>query len=431
MSIRRLMQHRNEKNTAFLAGGDSDRDSDNSQAPTRHGSDSEGISQVSPTWKRQRRAGRTTRPPCTTPSGHDGLVPRMRKTASELHEIFDVPCQPLTLGKKLGEGAFGAVFRSRTASGRVVAIKQVVEDATYCNRELEVCRLLAAANHPNIIEPMGVYFTVGPQGRTMNLVMECVPQSMRSVLTFLARRDMRMKASQVKNYMFQLSRALLFLHELDILHRDLKPENILINPQTHELKLTDFGSAKKIVAGRRNVTYICSRFYRAPELILDRELYGPAIDIWSYGCILAELAMGSPFFIGEDNVSQLVAIARVLGSISKADTDAMSAMPGNELSEFSFPHRARKPWSQALTLKLCTGKQVQTSFGTEYENLLSSLLQWKPTNRFTSQQILVHPFFEELKAPSSAAHLAPRLFDWTDEERAVISDFPVPDVLGV
>ena len=64
----------------------------------------------------------------------------------------------------------------------------------------------------------------------------------------------------------------------------------LINPETHELKLADFGSAKCIVPGRKNVTYICSRFYRAPELILDRELYGPGVDVWAFGCILAEVS---------------------------------------------------------------------------------------------------------------------------------------------
>jgi len=354
--------------------------------------------------------------PASVPSGS-----RRRKTALELQQIFDVPCRPVYLDKKLGAGAFGTVYRGRLPSSRVVAIKQVAQDEHYCNHEAEICRLLAGGNHPNVVDVMGFYFTDDGRKRIMNLVMEYVPQSMRTVLSFLSRRDMRMKVSRVRIYMFQLARALLFLHHHNVLHRDIKPENILINPETHELKLADFGSAKCIVPGRKNVTYICSRFYRAPELILDRELYGPGVDVWAFGCILAEVAMGGPFFVGTDNVSQLVEIIRVLGSVTTADAEAMPALPGNTLGEFSFPHRAQKPWPQALTTSLPSGKRVRTSFGPSYESLLDSVLKWRPSNRFTAAQILAHPFFHELRASSGHQEvLPPQIFDSTDEERAAI-----------
>ena len=153
----------------------------------------------------------------STASSHDRSGPR-RKTAAEIHQIFDVPCQPLPLEKKLGAGAFGTVFRSRTPCGCVVAIKQVVEDENFVNREAEVCKMLAAGNHPNIVEVKGIYFT-SDQERTMNLVMEHMPQTMRSVLSFLSERDMRMKAAHVQIYMYQLARALLFLHQQGVVHR--------------------------------------------------------------------------------------------------------------------------------------------------------------------------------------------------------------------
>ena len=91
---------------------------------------------------------------------------------------------------------------------------------------------------------------------------------------------------------FQLSRALAYMHCHGILHRDLKPDNCLVCPDSLLLKLADFGSAKQIQPNKKNITYICSRYYRAPELILDRDMYGPPIDMWSFGCILAELAVG-------------------------------------------------------------------------------------------------------------------------------------------
>ena len=149
----------------------------------------------------------------------------------------------------------------------------------------------------------------------------------------------------------------------------------MINADTNQLKLADFGSAKQLVPGRANVTYICSRFYRAPELILDRDLYGPETDIWAYGCILAELAMGFPFFVGEDNISQLVEITRVLGSITMADTDCMPAMPSKSLGDFKFPPRKGKPWAQALAIQLQNHRIVQTSFGRSFEGLLDGLLR--------------------------------------------------------
>ena len=87
----------------------------------------------------------------------------------------------------------------------------------------------------------------------------------------------------VKLYLYQLSRALSHIHSLGICHRDIKPQNLLVNPVNQQLKLCDFGSAKALVKGEPNVSYICSRYYRAPELIFGSTDYSTAIDIWSQG----------------------------------------------------------------------------------------------------------------------------------------------------
>jgi glycogen synthase kinase 3 beta len=356
------------------------------------------------------------------PEGNPPALQIVPKTTAQVKEIFEVPCQPLVLEKKLGAGAFGTVFRGHTPSERVVAIKQVVQDLSSADREAEICKMLAAGSHPNIVEVKGIYFEVDTRGRIMNLVLEYVPKTMRSVLRFLSERNMRMKAMHVQIYMYQLARALLFLHQHDIVHRDIKPENILINPETRELKLADFGSAKKIVAKATNTTYICTRFYRAPELILDRELYGPAIDIWSYGCILAEIAVGGPFFTGKDNVSQLVAIIRVLGSPTSEDIAAMATESGSHpFPLFCSRPRPRQPWAQVLTANVIRGGTVKTSFGVVYERLLDGLLGWRPSNRFTAQEVLGHTFFCELKVQSGESErLPPKLFHYTNEELSAI-----------
>lgn len=118
----------------------------------------------------------------------------------------------------------------------------------------------------------------------------------------------------VKLYAYQMFRSLAYIHSLGICHRDIKPQNLLVDPASHILKLCDFGSAKRLIKGEPNVSYICSRYYRAPELIFGCTDYTPAIDVWSVGCVIAELMLGQPLFPGESGVDQLVEIIKVLGT---------------------------------------------------------------------------------------------------------------------
>ena len=123
------------------------------------------------------------------------MIGPTRKTAVELYQIFDMPRRPFVLERKIGQGTFGTVFRSRMLCGCLVATKQVVQDECDVNREVEICKRMAAANQLNIVEVIGVYFTAHKHHQhtlTMNLVMEYVPQTMRSVLSCLSRRVLQM-----------------------------------------------------------------------------------------------------------------------------------------------------------------------------------------------------------------------------------------------
>ena len=129
------------------------------------------------------------------------MIGPTRKTAVELYQIFDMPRRPFVLERKIGQGTFGTVFRSRMLCGCLVATKQVVQDECDVNREVEICKRMAAANQPNIVEVVGVYFTAHKHHQhTLNLVMEYVPQTMRSVLSCLSRRVSRMNLACLTLY---------------------------------------------------------------------------------------------------------------------------------------------------------------------------------------------------------------------------------------
>jgi serine/threonine protein kinase len=106
----------------------------------------------------------------------------------------------------------------------------------------------------------------------------------------------------VKIYSYQLLRSIAYIHAIGICHRDIKPQNVLVDTNSHILKLCDFGSAKQLIPGEPNVSYICSRYYRAPELIFGNSNYTTSIDVWSVGCVIAELMLGQPIFPGESGV---------------------------------------------------------------------------------------------------------------------------------
>lgn len=132
--------------------------------------------------------------------------------------------------------------------------------------------------------------------------MDYIPETVYRVLKHYNKMKQPVPVLLVKLYAYQTYRALAYIHALGICHRDIKPQNLLVDPSNHVLKLCDFGSAKRVVKGEVNVSYICSRYYRAPELIFGATDYTPAIDVWSAGCVIAELLLGQPLFPGESGV---------------------------------------------------------------------------------------------------------------------------------
>jgi len=286
-----------------------------------------------------------------------------------------------------GSGSFGVVYQAIISeTTEVVAIKKVFQDKRYKNRELAIMKEL---DHSNVIKLRHYFYTPGEKKEKtdevyLNCVMDYIPDTLSRLVRQYAKSKTQIPKLVVKLYSFQLLKALNYIHIMGICHRDIKPQNVLVNPSNHLLKLCDFGSAKKLIKGEPNISYICSRYYRAPELIFGATDYTNQVDVWSVGCVIAEMILGCPIFPGESASDQLVEIIKILGTPTKEQILAMNP----QANEFKFPLIKAYPWQ-----KIFKNKNVEEGF----IDLLNCLLVYDPEVRYTPLKALLHPYFDELR----------------------------------
>ena len=310
-----------------------------------------------------------------------------------------------TSDKVVGNGTFGVVYQATIAeTGEKVAIKKVFQDRRYKNREYEIMKELS---HPNIVGLRQAFYTQGdkPDEVYLNLVMEYFPDTLYRVVKNYGRMRQPIPMIIVKLYAYQIIRSLGYIHAMGVCHRDIKPQNLLVDPATHRLVLCDFGSAKKLVRGEPNVAYICSRYYRAPELIFGATDYTNVIDMWSAGCVIAEMFLFQPLFPGESAVDQLVEIIKILGTPSREEIYEMNP----NYTEGRFPDIRQTPWARVFRNKA----------NDDAINFLASLLIYSPSKRTGAYDALAHPFFDELRNQSTRlpnGESLPPLFNWSEIE---------------
>ncbi|KAJ8526486.1 hypothetical protein K7X08_028963 [Anisodus acutangulus] len=273
----------------------------------------------------------------------------------------------------VGQGSFGVVFQPR-----------------YKNRELQTMRLL---DHKNVVCLKHCFFSTTDKDEVyLNLVLEYVPETVHRVIKHYNKLNQRMPLILVKLYTYQIFRALCYIHHtIGVCHRDIKPQNLLVNPHTHQVKLCDFGSAK--VKREPNISYICSRYYRAPELIFGATEYTTAIDIWSAGCVLAELLLG-----------------QILGTPTREEIKCMNP----NYNDFKFPQIKAHPWHKIFHKRMPP----------EAVDLVSRLLQYSPNLRCTALDALAHTFFDELRDPNTRlpnGRVFPPLFNFKAHELKGVS----------
>eukprot|EP00439_Symbiodinium_sp_Y106_P000530 s7884_g1.t1 len=247
--------------------------------------------------------------------------------------------------------------------------------------------------------------------------------------------DMNMLCVEdVRCFSFQLLRALAHLDGTRIVHRDLKPENILLDPGSRAVRVADFGSAK-VLDGEPSSSYICSRWWRAPELIFGASRYGTS-DWWSCGCITAEMMLGRPLFTGESSWGQMYEIVRALGTPTLEEVEAMQAggdcrLAGHfaKLAELERPASAWEErstlfffflfqvWSGALEYSCWPGMsfsiELLPAFAEERQalELPESLLSFDPAKRLHPAVAMRSSFFQHL--PDDPNPLPPNLVDYS------------------
>ena len=287
----------------------------------------------------------------------------------------------------LGMGAFGKVRLAIVkGTGEKVAIKKVFQDRRYKNRELPIMQEL---HHPNIVELKSYYCTKAENCSDdefyLNCIMEYVPQTLSDLISQNRKNHTKFDSMTLKIFSYQMLKCIGYLHSLGICHRDIKPQNILIDPADNTLKLCDFGCAKHLVQTESNIAYICSRFYRPPELVVGATIYTTQVDVWSMGCVIAELVLNKPIFAGKSATDQFLEIMKILGTPSYEQIKCMN----DKFKGISkLPKIEPKSWKDVFKNK--TNDEL-------FIDLVSKLLVYEPSKRLSPYEALLHPYFDDLK----------------------------------
>ncbi|GAB2226316.1 hypothetical protein Droror1_Dr00022118 [Drosera rotundifolia] len=282
--------------------------------------------------------------------------------------------------KELGDGTCGSVYKAvEMETYEIVAIKKMkrkfyVWDECMNLKELKCLRKLS---HPNIIKLKEAVM----ENNELFFIFEYMEHNLYQIMK---ERQMPFSEEEIRCFMQQILQGLTHMHRNGYFHRDLKPENLLV---TNDLiKIGDFGLAREVLSMPPYTDYVSTRWYRAPEVLLQSTYYTPAIDMWAVGAILAELFALSPIFPGESEIDQLYKICSILGApdwTAFPDAKNITQLINISYSEF-FPANLSEIISHASL---------------EAIDLISQLFHWDPQKRPTAEQCLQHPFFVGMWIP--------------------------------
>ncbi|XP_071717693.1 cyclin-dependent kinase G-2-like [Rutidosis leptorrhynchoides] len=295
---------------------------------------------------------------------------------------------------KIDEGTYGVVYRAKDKkTGEVVALKKVKmekEREGFPLTALREINILLSFHHPSIVDVKEV--VVGGNLDSIFMVMEYMEHDLKALMETMKQP---FSQSEVKCLMLQLLEGTKYLHDNWVLHRDLKTSNLLMNNRG-ELKICDFGLARQYGSPLKPYTHlVVTLWYRAPELLLGTKLYSTAIDMWSLGCIMAELLSKQPLFNGKTEFDQLDKIFKTLGTPNEAIWPGYSKLPGVKVNFVKHQYNLLRRKFPATSF---TGSPVLSDAGFD---LLNKLLTYDPEKRITAEAALNHDWFREVPLPKS------------------------------
>jgi len=283
----------------------------------------------------------------------------------------------------VGEGAYGIVYKClNKETNKYVAVKKFKETQDKLvqktmKRELAMLQML---HHENVVEFQESFVSKG----NFFLVFEYVE---KNLLEVLEESPHGLSPKLIRSLVYQMCKAVDYLHKNNMIHRDVKPENLLIDEKLN-LKLCDFGFARKVKLNKNNnnvdtmTDYVATRWYRSPELLLSGGIYGPEVDYWAIGCIMGELADGNPMFPGEDEVDQLDCIIKILGNLPENLINMYyenQIYNGKELLKVKKPETLEKRYLGILS---------PTAI-----DFMKGLLELDPSKRLSGENVFKHKYF--------------------------------------
>ncbi|GMK56218.1 hypothetical protein CspeluHIS016_0300580 [Cutaneotrichosporon spelunceum] len=342
------------------------------------------------------------------PLSEQSLAARGYHTLPAMQHCFHVPNRWRLL-RALGQGAYGLVVSVQdTLSGEPVAIKcitRIFDKPILARRALrEITLLRHFGEHENLTGLIDLD-NVWDGYNEIYLYME----PMEADLHQIVRSGQQLSNLHIQFFLYQLLRGMKYIHSANVIHRDLKPGNLLVNSDC-ELKICDFGLARGFkpagngVDELRLTEYVATRWYRAPEIMLSNRRYTTAIDVWSIGCILAELLGSKPVFKGKDYVDQLNLILGVLGTPADETLKRMS-------SDKARAYLKTLPFSPRMALE-----DLFPDAEHDAVDLLGKLLAFDPDERIDVITALQHPYVATYHDPADEPECAAVFDKWEQVE---------------